>query len=114
LKADVLGRVRTPWERREQLERFKSSCGLTLKPDRKIPRGFGLRQPSTAILPQDRRRKSGRGLPQSKTLARNPINPSHLAGYGIFETTLASSQVTFNRRNQIIAAVTDRRYRVSQ
>jgi hypothetical protein len=60
------------------------------------------------------REYSGSGLPQSKTLARNSINPSHLAGNSIFETAPASRQVTFNPRNQIKAAVADRHYIVSQ
>jgi hypothetical protein len=32
---------------------------------------------------QDWQRKSGRGLPQFKTLARKPVNPIHLAGHGL-------------------------------
>jgi hypothetical protein len=36
----------------------------------KIPRGFGVRQPSGALASQASRLKSGRGLPQSKTLSR--------------------------------------------
>jgi hypothetical protein len=36
----------------------------------KNPRGFGLRQSSGALASQASRRKSGRGLPQSKTLSR--------------------------------------------
>jgi hypothetical protein len=57
----------------------------------KVPRGFGLRQPSAAILPQAWRCKSGRGLPQSKTLARPPNIPVQLGGYGIIETALIVS-----------------------
>jgi hypothetical protein len=30
----------------------------------------------------------GRGLPQSKTLSRQPVNPIQLVGNGIFETAL--------------------------
>jgi hypothetical protein len=41
---------------------MKSGC--------KIPRGFGVRQPSGALASQVLRLKSGRGLPQSKTLSR--------------------------------------------
>ena len=36
----------------------------------KIPPGFGVRQPSGAFASQGSRLKSGRGLPQSKTLSR--------------------------------------------
>jgi|GEM_PF-7080854 len=35
-----------------------------------IPRGFGLRQSSGALAAQGTHLKSGRGLPQSKTLTR--------------------------------------------
>jgi len=38
--------------------------------------------------PQDWRRKSGRGLPQSKTLTRDSLNPDRFFGNSIFETTL--------------------------
>jgi hypothetical protein len=55
---------------------------------RKIPRGFGLRQPSAAFPPQGWRRKSGRGLPQSKTLTRKFNNPIRLVGYTIFVTVI--------------------------
>jgi hypothetical protein len=56
----------------------------------KVPRGFGLRQPSAAFPPQHWRHKSGRGLPQSKTLARQPANPSQLVGYSFIETVQSS------------------------
>ena len=36
-----------------------------------IPQGFGVRQPSGALVSQAARLKSGRGLPQSKTLTRS-------------------------------------------
>ena len=35
-----------------------------------VPPGFGVRQPSGALASQVSRLKSGRGLPQSKTLSR--------------------------------------------
>jgi hypothetical protein len=35
-----------------------------------IPPGFGVRQPSGALASHGLRLKSGRGLPQSKTLSR--------------------------------------------
>jgi hypothetical protein len=57
-----------------------------------IPRGLGLRQPSAAFPPQDWRRKSGRGLPQSRTLTRDSLNPDQLFGYSIFETALPLPQ----------------------
>jgi hypothetical protein len=44
--------------------------------------------PLPLLRRQSCRGKSGRGLPQSKTLARQPIYPIQLAGYGIFETPL--------------------------
>jgi hypothetical protein len=37
---------------------------------------------------QGRRWKSGRGLPQSKTLPHDSLNPKQLFGYSIFETAL--------------------------
>ena len=40
-----------------------------------IPRGFGVRQSSVALAAPGLRGKSGRGLPQSKTLARGLIAP---------------------------------------
>ena len=36
----------------------------------KSPQGFGVRQPSGALASPSMRVKSGRGLPQSKTLSR--------------------------------------------
>ena len=41
-----------------------------MKSGYKIPRGFGVRQPSGALASQASRLQSGRGLPQSKTLSR--------------------------------------------
>jgi hypothetical protein len=38
----------------------------------KLPPGFGVRQPSGALVSQVSRLKSGRGLPQFKTLSRPP------------------------------------------
>jgi hypothetical protein len=42
-----------------------------IKTASKSPRGFGLRQSSGALASQARWLKSGRGLPQSKTLSRH-------------------------------------------
>jgi len=39
----------------------------------KIPQGFGVRQPSGVLGSQVSRSKSGRGLPQSKTLSRQMV-----------------------------------------
>jgi hypothetical protein len=52
------------------------------------PRGFGLRQSSAAFSPQGLAVQGGRGLPQSKTLARNPVNASCLYGHSIFENAI--------------------------
>src|SRR5258706_473337 len=52
------------------------------------PQGLGVRQPSAAFPPPARRTQSGRGLPHSKTLARDPINPRPLSGYSICEPAL--------------------------
>jgi hypothetical protein len=54
----------------------------------KVPPGFGLRQPAAALPPKDWTHKSGRGLPQSKTLSRRPHRPIPLAGCGRLETDL--------------------------
>jgi hypothetical protein len=43
-----------------------------------IPRGFGVRQPSGALATHDSWLKSGRGLPQSRTLSR-PFELNYLA-----------------------------------
>ena len=40
------------------------------KLNNKIPQGLGVRQPSGALASPTVRSKSGRGLPQSKTLSR--------------------------------------------
>src|SRR5512145_1329135 len=52
------------------------------------PRGPGLRQPSAAFAPESEC-ESGRGLPQSKTLARGPGRPVPSGGYRISGTALA-------------------------
>jgi hypothetical protein len=59
------------------LDRFQKNCALLRKRGHKIPRGFGLRQPSAAFL-RAVISKSGRGLPQSKTLARGSVRSSPL------------------------------------
>jgi hypothetical protein len=59
-------------------------CRLTRKPDHKIPRGFGLRQPSAALRRRPCGRNSGSGLP------RHPLNPNQLAGCSVFEPALIS------------------------
>jgi hypothetical protein len=69
--------------------RFSKTVVVFHQSAAKIPQGFGLRQPSAALPPQDWRCKSGRGLPQSKTLPRYPNNPIQLDSYSIFETALA-------------------------
>jgi hypothetical protein len=38
--------------------------------------------------------KSGVGPPQSKTLARNPVNPNYLCGHSIFENALIENNET--------------------
>jgi hypothetical protein len=43
---------------------------------------------------QDWRWKSGRGLPQSKTLPRDSLNPDQLFGYSIFENALNKKSET--------------------
>ena len=45
----------------------------------KIPRGFGVRQSSGALTSQSSRLKSGRGLPQSKTLSRRAVAAKYFA-----------------------------------
>jgi hypothetical protein len=47
-----------------------------------IPPGFGVRQPSGALASHISRLKSGRGLPQSKTLARmlDALEPREASG----------------------------------
>jgi hypothetical protein len=51
------------------------------------PRGFGLRQSSAAFSPQGLTVQGG-GLPQSKTLARHPVNTNYFYGYSIFKNAM--------------------------
>jgi hypothetical protein len=48
---------------------------------------------------RDWQRTSGRGLPQSKTLARRPINQIQLVGYSIFENAQFSGVPAGTRVN---------------
>jgi hypothetical protein len=52
------------------LEQVNKNGGRALKAGWMIPRSFGLRQ-SSAAFASPALRKSGRGLPQSKTLTRS-------------------------------------------
>jgi hypothetical protein len=54
-------------------------------------RDFGLLRLSAAFSPQGLAVESGRALPQSKTLARNPVNPRCLYGHSIFENALTAN-----------------------
>jgi hypothetical protein len=59
------------------LEWLKNS-GRVLKAGWKIPRGFGVRQPSAALRLQSLRVKSGGGPPQSRTLTRRSLTQTIL------------------------------------
>ncbi len=90
--------------RKQKLKRFKNTAAEKLVWVERIARQrLGLRQPSAALPPQDRRSKSGRGLPQSKT-SRNYPNMLSNCAFSFIEIALSSRESCYifrNRKNEL-------------
>src|ERR1700746_418248 len=70
LKKDILGRVKTPRERREALlEEFERS-GMS---GQKFAVGAGIKYPTFAHWRQQRRKKGAKVVPATKSTGKNPV-----------------------------------------